>query len=91
MDQLTRDVLTEIQSGKSAFAPADASHKSIVEFQPIVKRIEWAKNQGYIMDAVVLRGGVGDSILAIQVAVTGGGLTLEGEQVLLGDDRDRLF
>jgi hypothetical protein len=91
MDNLTRDILTQIQSGKAAFAPADGSHKSIVEFQPIAKRIEWAKKQEYIQDAKFLRGSVGDSILVVQVMVVGRGLTLDGEQSLLGDGDPRLF
>jgi hypothetical protein len=91
MDDLARDILTQIQSGKSGFAPADGSHKALVEFQPIAKRIEWAKKQEYIQDARFLRGGVGDSILVTQVMVLGSGLTLDGEQSLLGDGDPRLF
>jgi hypothetical protein len=40
MDELTREILTEIQAGKSAFQPGGASHQAIMDFQAVAKRIE---------------------------------------------------
>jgi hypothetical protein len=86
-----RNILTQIQSGQYAFAPDNMSHKAIMEFQAIAKRIEEARNRGYIRDAKVLPSQSGDAYgVAIHVAVLGG-LTYEGEQRLLGDHDDRAF
>jgi hypothetical protein len=91
MDELMREILTEIQAGKFAFQPGGASHQAIMDFQPLAKRVEEARRLGYIQDAKFLRGSSGDAhAVAINIAILGG-LTLEGERFLLGDDDDRAF
>ncbi len=91
MDELTRGILTEIQAGKSAFQPAGASHQAIMDFQAIAKRIEEARRLGYIHDARVMRNTSGEAHgVAVNIAILGG-LTLEGERFLLGDEDDRAF
>ncbi len=87
MDTLTRDILTQIQAGKSGFQPSDAAQGSITDFQPTAKRIEWARKQGYINDVKYVRGSVdGSQSVVVTIIAIIGGLTLEGEQFLLGDE-----
>lgn len=91
MDELTREILTEIQAGKSAFQPGAASHQAIMDFQAVAKRIEEARRLGYIQDTSVMRVTSGDVHgVALNIAILGG-LTLDGERFLLGDDDDRAF
>jgi hypothetical protein len=79
MNDLTRDILTQIQSGKSVFKPTDESHNSLMEFQPTAKRIEWGKKREYIKDARFLRTSVGNSFgLVVAAIVISGGLDLPG-------------
>lgn len=86
MEELTREILTQIQGGKVAFRPEDTSHDSLVEFQARVKRIEWAKARGYIK-RISSKPCTYDStpglILGVRIL---GGLTLEGEQLLLDEN-----
>jgi hypothetical protein len=91
VDQLTRDLLTRIQGGESSFQPKDRSRESLLEFQAAVKRIEWAKRQGYIKDTRSLTCTYVDRpdlTLAINVV---GGLTLDGQRALLEDPDQRAF
>jgi hypothetical protein len=92
MDELMREILTEIQAGKSAFRPAGSSHQAIMEFQATAKRIEAAQRRGYIRDAKQMQGSLaGDAHVVVLSIAISGGLTLEGEGFLLGDDDDRAF
>jgi hypothetical protein len=91
MDEMTRELLTEIQGGKSAFQPGGVPHQAIMDFQAVAKRIEEARRLGYIQGTRVLQG-MSEGVQGVAIAITIlGGLTLEGERFLLGDDDDRAF
>lgn len=91
MDDLTRNILMQIQSGKSDFGPENSSHQSLLEFQATVKRIAWAKKRGYIPDTRSLPGSHdGKRSLTLGIVVLGG-LTRDGELALLEDPDDCAF
>jgi hypothetical protein len=90
VDDLTRNILTQIQGGKSDFGPENASRESMLEFQATAKRIEWAKRRGYIPDTRS-QPGLFDGKRVILGIVVLGGLTREGELALLEDPDDCAF
>ena len=91
VDDLTRNILTQIQGGKSDFRPENAGRDSLLAFQATAKRIEWAKKRGYVPDTRSLPGPYdGKRILALGMVVLGG-LTREGELALLEDPDDCAF
>jgi hypothetical protein len=91
MDELTREILTQIQGGTTHFQPANMARDSVLEFQATVKRIEAACKDGLIQGVRYLPGdGSVPPGASIAVAILGG-LTLRGEQTLLDDPDDQAF
>lgn len=82
MMELMRNILSEIHSGKTHFKPNGESAEALDEFQAIAKRIESAKDSGYIKDAKVLRSKSHKSYNLARQVIALGPLTLEGEQFL---------
>lgn len=86
-DTLAEQILHQIQGGATTFRAPNVTPESLTDFQATVKRIEWLKDEGYIKDAKPLHIQPG---IALYVEIVGG-LTLEGEQALLGDSDARAF
>ena len=82
--QLMKDILTEIHAGKINFKSENESPEALREFQAVAKRIEAAKERGYIKDVKIERSHARETYNYAKQVIAIGPLTLEGEEFLLG-------
>ncbi|AAN57019.1 hypothetical protein HRJ35_21435 [Shewanella oneidensis MR-1] len=82
---MLKEILIQIQSGKTSYRPEKDSYESLLQFQDTAKHILYAKSKGYVHD-VKSQNNFQHPGRLVDHLIVQGGITFKGEQFILSPE-----